>query len=95
MRATTGLMRAKTTCLSIPSGLGTTLEKNLFFALWVMLDPPLAPTMWGPGCPLAPPSDHWYAGVGVSLGHFEGWNHLLFSNPFLLQCQIGGHINLL
>ena len=32
-RVTTGSKRAKNTCLSIPSGLGTTLEKIFFFAL--------------------------------------------------------------
>ena len=31
-RATTGSKRPKNTCLSIPSGLGTTLEKIIFFA---------------------------------------------------------------
>ena len=48
------------------------------------MDPPLAPTLCGLRCPLAPPSDHWYGGLGVSLGDFEackpqkvggcGWN---------------------
>ena len=27
----------------------------------------------GPGCPLAPPSDHWYGGLGRSLGDYEAW----------------------
>ena len=44
-RATTGSKRPKTTCLSIPSGLGTTLEKIIFFALGTLVDPPLAPTV--------------------------------------------------
>ena len=51
-RVTTGSNRAKNTCLSIPSGLGTTLEK-LFSSPWKtgkLLDPPLAPTM-RPGLP--------------------------------------------
>ena len=32
------------------------------------MDPPLAPTVRSPGCPLAPPNDQCYGGVGVSLG---------------------------
>ena len=44
-RATTGSKRPKNTCLSIPSGLGTTLEKIFFFALGTLVDPPLAPTV--------------------------------------------------
>ena len=41
-RVTTGSKRAKNTCLSIPSGLGTTLEKLIFFAPGTLVDPPLA-----------------------------------------------------
>ena len=37
------------------------------------MDPPLAPTVRGPGCPPAPPSDHWYGGLGGSLGDSESW----------------------
>ena len=37
------------------------------------MDPPLAPTGCGPGCPPAPPSDHWYGGLGVSLGDSAAW----------------------
>ena len=37
------------------------------------MDPPLAPTVRGPGCPLAPPSDHWYGGLRGSLGDSEAW----------------------
>ena len=37
------------------------------------MDPPLAPTVRGPGCPPAPPSDHWYGGLGISLGDSEAW----------------------
>ena len=59
-RVTTGSKRAKNTCLSIPSGLGTTLEKMIFLAPGTPVDPPLAPTVRGPSCPPAPPSDHWY-----------------------------------
>ena len=66
--ATTGSKRPKNTCLSIPSGLGTTLEKMIFFAPGTLVDPPLAPAVRGPGCPPAPPSDHWFGGLGVSLG---------------------------
>ena len=37
------------------------------------MDPLLAPTVRGPGCPPAPPSDHWYGGLGGSLGDSEAW----------------------
>ena len=57
-RVTTGSKRPKNTSLSIPSGLGTTLEKCIFFAPGTLVDPPLARTVPGPGCPPAPPSDH-------------------------------------
>ena len=70
-RATTGSKRPKNTCLSIPSGLGTTLEKMIFSAPGTLVDPSLAPTMRGLCCPPAPPSDHWYGGLGVSLGDSE------------------------
>ena len=72
-RAHTGSKRAKNTCLSIPSGVGTTLEKMIFFAPGTLVDPPLAPTVRGPGCPPAAPSDHWHGGLGVSLGDSEAW----------------------
>ena len=72
-RATTGSKRPKNTCLSIPSGLGTTLEKMIFFAPGTLVDPPLAPTVRGPGCPPAAPSDHWYGGLSGSLGDYEAW----------------------
>ena len=67
----------------------------IFFAPGTLVDPPLAPTVRGPGCPPAPPSDHWYGGLGGSLGDSEagkpqkvgacGWlkmgpNHL-FEHP--------------
>ena len=45
-RVTSGSKRAKNSCLSIPCGLGTTLEKIFFFALGTLVDPPLAPTVW-------------------------------------------------
>ena len=60
-------------CLSIPSGLGTTLKKMIFFAPGTLVDPPLAPTVRGLGCCPAPPSDHWYGGLGGSLGDSEAW----------------------
>ena len=41
--ATTGWKPRKNTCLSIPSGPGTTLEKKIFFALGTLVDPLLAP----------------------------------------------------
>ena len=49
------------------------MEKIVFFAPGTTVDPPLAPAVRGPGCPPAPASDHWYGGLGVSLGEFEGW----------------------
>ena len=71
--ATTSPKRLKNTCLSIPSGLGATLEKMIFFALGTLVDPLVAPAVRGPGCPPAPPSDHWFRGLGVSLGDSEAW----------------------
>ena len=70
-RVTTDSKRAKNTCLSIPSGVGTTLEKMFFSAPGTLVDPPLAPTVRRPGFPPAPPSDHWYGGLVVSLVEFE------------------------
>ena len=49
------------------------MEKSFFLAPWTLVDPPFAPTVRGPGCPLAPPSDRWYGGVDVSLGNSKGW----------------------
>ena len=73
-RATTGSKQPKNTCLSIPSGLGTALEKIFFFAPGTLVDPPLAPTRGrGLAGPPAAPSDHWYGGVHVSLGDSEAW----------------------
>ena len=72
-RATTGSKRPKNTCLSIPSGLGTTLEKIIFFGPGTLVDPPLAPTVRGLAGPPAAPSDHWYGGLRVSLGNSEAW----------------------
>ena len=72
-RVSTGSKRPKNTCLSIPSGLGTTLEKIIFFALGTPVDPPLALAGRGPGRPLAAPSDHRCGGLGVSLGNSEAW----------------------
>ena len=72
-RVTAGSKRARNTCLSILSGLGTTLEKMIFFALGSLVDLPLAPAVRRPGCPPVPPSDHWYRGLGGSLGDSEAW----------------------
>ena len=72
-RVTTGSKWAKNPCLSIPSGLGTILEKIIFFAPGTVVDPPLAPSVRRPRCPPAPPSDHWYGGLGGSLGDSEAW----------------------
>ena len=68
---TTGSKRRKNTSFSIPSGLGTTLEKIFFFAPWILVDPSLAPTVRGLGCHPAAPSDHRYGGLCVSLGDSE------------------------
>ena len=38
-----------------------------------LCQPPLAPAVRGPGCSPAPPSDHWYGGLGGSLGDSEVW----------------------
>ena len=70
-RAITVSKWPKNTCLSIPSGLGATLEKMIFFPLGTLVDPPLAPTVRGPGCPPAAPSDHWYGGLRVLFGDSE------------------------
>ena len=72
-RATTGSKWTKNTFLSIPSGLGTTLEKTIFFALGTLVDPPLAPTVCGLAGPPSAPSDHWYGGLRVSLGDSKAW----------------------
>ena len=48
----------------------------IFFARGTLLDPPLAPTVRGPGCPPAPPSDHWYGGLGGLLGDSGTWKPL-------------------
>ena len=72
-RVNMGSKWAKNTCLSIPSGLGTTFEKMIFFGPGTLMDSPLAPAVRGPGCPPAPPSDHWYRGLGGSLGDSEAW----------------------
>ena len=45
----------------------------IFFAPGTMVDPPLAASVRGPGCPPAPPSDHWYGGLGGSLGDSAAW----------------------
>ena len=72
-RITSGSKWAKNTCLSIPNGPGSTLKKIIFFASGTLMDPPLAPAVRRPGSPRAPPSDHWYGGLGVSLGNSEAW----------------------
>ena len=45
----------------------------IFFAPGTLVDPPLAPTVRRPGCPPAPPGDHWYGGLGGSLGVSKAW----------------------
>ena len=74
----TGLKCPQNTCLSIPSGLGTTLEKIIFFALGTLVDPPLASTVRGLVGPPAAQSDHWYGGLLVSVGGSELGNHKLW-----------------
>ena len=49
------------------------MEKMIFCAPGTLVDPALAPTVRRLGCPPAPPSDHWYGGLGGSLGDSEGW----------------------
>ena len=55
------------------------LEKMIFFAPGTLVDPPLAPAVRGPGCPPAPPSDHWFRGSRASrwailrLGNHKKW----------------------
>ena len=68
----TSSKRREDTCLSIPNGLRTTLEKMIFFAPGTPVDPPLAPAVCRPGCPPAPPSDHWYRGFTWLVGRFRG-----------------------
>ena len=48
-------------------------KKNHFFRPGTTVDPLLAPTVRRLRCPPAPPSDHWYGGLGVSLGDSEAW----------------------
>ena len=49
------------------------MEKMFFFAPGNPVDPPLAPIVCGLAGPPAAPSDHWYGGLGVSLGDSEAW----------------------
>ena len=72
-RVTTGSKRAQNTCLSTQVVWEQLWKKMIFFSPGTLVDPPLAPAMRGPGCPPAPPSNHWYGGLGVSLGDFEAW----------------------
>ena len=70
---TRGSKRAKNTCLSIPGGLGTSWGETYHFALRAQVNPPLARTVGGLGCPLYRPMDQRYSEVGVSLGDSEAW----------------------
>ena len=68
-RATMASKRPKNTCLSIPSGLGTTLEKKFFSPRG-----PWWTHRWHPPCAgWAAPSNHWYGGLGVSFVKSEAW----------------------
>ena len=49
------------------------MEKIIFSAPGTLVDPLLALAGRGPGCPPAPPSDHRYGCLGVSLGDSEAW----------------------
>ena len=92
-RATTGSKRAKTTCLSIPSGLGTTLEKIFFFAPGTLVHPPLALAGRGPGCPPSAPSGHCYGGLGVSLGDSEAWKPQKVGGCGWTRCPRNGDLS--
>ena len=91
---TTGSKPAKNTCLSIPSGLGTTLEKMIFFTSGTLVDPPLAPAVRGLGCSLAPSSDHWYGGLCVSLGDSEAWKPLKVGGCGWTRCPGNSDLSL-
>ena len=43
----------------------------IFVASGTLVDRPLAPTVCGLGCPMAPRSDHWYKGLRVLWGKPE------------------------
>ena len=45
------------------------MKKIIFFAPGTLVDPLLAPTVRGLCYPPAPPSDHWYGGLGGLLGN--------------------------
>ena len=92
-RATTGSKWPKNTCLSIPSGLGTTLEKIFFFAPGTLVDPPLALAGRGPSCPPAAPSDHRYGGLGVSLGDSEAWKPQKVGGCGWTRCPRNGDLS--
>ena len=47
--------------------------RGIFFAPGTTVDPSLAPNVCGLCYPPAPSSDHWYRGLGVSLGDSEAW----------------------
>ena len=70
--AAPGSIRPKSTCLSIPSGLGTTLEK-IFFSPRPWWTPHWPQIVRVPGCPPAAPSDHTYGGLGGPLRDSEAW----------------------
>ena len=44
-----------------------------FFASETLVEPLLAPTLRGLSCPPAPPSEHYYRGLGVSLVGSKAW----------------------
>ena len=67
----------------------------IFFTPGTVVDPPLAPTGCGPGCPPAAPSDHWYGGLGVSLGASAAWKPQKVGGCGWTRCppnQISSHL---
>ena len=59
------------------------------------MDRPLGPTLCGPGCPPAAPSDHWYGGLGLSFGDSEAWKPQKVGGCGWTKCprnQIFGHV---
>ena len=66
-----------------------------FFAPGTLVDPLLAPTVRGLGCPSAAPSDHRYGGLGVSLGDSEAWKPQKVAGGGWTRCprnRILGHV---
>ena len=56
------------------------------------MDPPLAPAVRGPGCPPAPPSDH-YGGLGGLLGDSETWKPLKTGGCGWTRCALNSDLS--